>query len=566
MHKFFKSEDGYVAVLGVISLIAFVGMGLLIIDVSRGNNAHSDLQAAADSLALAGARELDGTPAFDGDIGAIARAKNAMAELTNSVSLLEPGGDGLFIELEYQEGSTAQFRVEFLSAIPGSTADTDVYPLPSGDGETDSDKDPITEAWLTTYSTTDDTQARYVYVRAEPVGTPLLTFFINPATGGRETVPVAAEAVATFDLGVCKVPPVYICNPENEILPDGSNSDPAGTLFLEAWEKGEYHGKSFELLLTQNPAGPGNFGLLSVDGKGLNSLRDFIADSRPPICFDQTPGDDTDNDTKPGVNAAVRQGFNVMFDEYQAVQPKEPFWPAPNVRRTDRPTGSIGFTANTGTPIEKNGGIIGTGEWDLDTYWRTNFPQYSDPDPTYDPDIDDGKTEAEEETEKRLEEYESLLKPSSYADMNRWLDSPIYPIFTDFDPDTQAFLDLQPSRHDVYLYELEVFSVTHSDDGSVTISLADEGAVPDTDARPDLNHTPDGTLNSLNIDRRIITTAVANCPVDPGRGTIDTLAYTDAFVTNYMPPGNSSIKLEIQEVYRAGEVNTFQRPSTDLVR
>ena len=60
MKLFWRDESGYVLVFSLIALPALLALGLIIVDVGRGNNAHSDLQAAADAVALAGGRELDG--------------------------------------------------------------------------------------------------------------------------------------------------------------------------------------------------------------------------------------------------------------------------------------------------------------------------------------------------------------------------------------------------------------------------------------------------------------------------------------------------------------------------
>lgn len=81
MKRFVRSEDGFVYVMVLLFLPVLLGVALLVIDIGRGNNAHSDLYAAADAVALAGARELDG-----GD-DAIDRAKAAMAEISNTVSM-----------------------------------------------------------------------------------------------------------------------------------------------------------------------------------------------------------------------------------------------------------------------------------------------------------------------------------------------------------------------------------------------------------------------------------------------------------------------------------------------
>ena len=126
---FRKAEEGYILILGLILLPVFLLFALLIIDVGRGNNAHSDLQAAADAVALTGARELDGRD------DAITRAKVAMAELDNTVNMLGTGSDSS-IELTYADSAGNEFAVTFLTDIP------------------DSDNTAITTTWLSSYATT----------------------------------------------------------------------------------------------------------------------------------------------------------------------------------------------------------------------------------------------------------------------------------------------------------------------------------------------------------------------------------------------------------------------------
>ena len=77
-----KEDDGYVLVLTLLLLPIFLGASLLMVDVGRVTNAHADLQTVADATALTAARELDGSP------NAIANARLAMAEVSNSVSML----------------------------------------------------------------------------------------------------------------------------------------------------------------------------------------------------------------------------------------------------------------------------------------------------------------------------------------------------------------------------------------------------------------------------------------------------------------------------------------------
>src|ERR1700752_8470 len=70
---FWRDTDGLMAPYVAVMLPVLVGFALLALDASRRMSLQTQMQAAADSLALAGARELNKQP------GAEARAVSAMA-------------------------------------------------------------------------------------------------------------------------------------------------------------------------------------------------------------------------------------------------------------------------------------------------------------------------------------------------------------------------------------------------------------------------------------------------------------------------------------------------------
>ena len=153
MKRYFGLEDGYVLLFAILILPVFAGFGLLIIDIGRGNNAHADLQSAADAVALAGAAELDGgTDSID-------RAKEAMAIIENSVNMLQPVSEAP-LSLVYEDVDGNEFIVVFLSDIP------------------DDDTIPITNQWLIDNQTANGTEAEFIYVRAQ--SDDLISTFFNP--------------------------------------------------------------------------------------------------------------------------------------------------------------------------------------------------------------------------------------------------------------------------------------------------------------------------------------------------------------------------------------------------
>ncbi|MDX5412363.1 MAG: pilus assembly protein TadG-related protein, partial [Rhodobacterales bacterium] len=216
--RFLKSDSGYALVLTLLFMPVFIGMSLLVIDISRGNNAHSDLQAAADALALAGARELDG------GVDSIDRAIDAMSNVSNTVSFLGRTDEAAATALTFSDADRGSFTVVFLSDLP---ADDDT---------------PLTQAFMTANAVTNEEgaeqgDARFVYVRAQSRDlSPFFGLFFEGVTQVTD-VPVAAEAVATYRSAACNVTPLFICNPF-----EGGNLD-LGTAF----EQGDLHGRLIRL-------------------------------------------------------------------------------------------------------------------------------------------------------------------------------------------------------------------------------------------------------------------------------------------------------------------------------
>ena len=376
--RFFKSDSGYALVLTLLFMPVFIGMSLLVIDISRGNNAHSDLQAAADALALAGARELDG------GVDSIDRALDAMSNVSNTVSFLGRTDEAAATALTFEiDGLDSPFTVVFLSDLP------------------ENDDTPLTQAYLDANAVTneedsDQGTARFVYVRAQSRDlSPFFGLFfegVNTVTD----VPVAAQAVATFRSAACDVTPLFICNPfEGEIGEDS---------LQVAFSEGRLHGRLIRLLPRGNgTAFPGNFGLLSsAEGSGVNVLRDIFATGGNRTCYESGLVE-----TQPGRPSAIRTGINVRFDIYQGPMNSNDnniaYAPAANVRKgyvlnngnnwcnaepSPDPTWARGFPDNgdPGLPprmevIPGSGATIGYGDWDLDGYWDVNHPTRLPPPP-----------------------------------------------------------------------------------------------------------------------------------------------------------------------------------------
>jgi hypothetical protein len=211
----------YVAVM----LPVLVGFALLALDGSRRMSLQTQMQAAADSLALAGARELNK------QAGAESRAISAMANAhaaTKSSNTLF--GVGSSPALDY----TFAFYTSLSAAsegIGGSVA--------SGDSD-----------------------AKYVAVKITPrTWSTILpaAFLANISTNA---FAIGADAVAGFaGTSVCSVAPVFVCNPYEESA--GSMTDAQATEALySAFDDPTILRR--QLKLNRNSVGPGHFGWLNT--------------------------------------------------------------------------------------------------------------------------------------------------------------------------------------------------------------------------------------------------------------------------------------------------------------
>lgn len=341
MRNFLRSERGYVLILTLIFMPVFIGIGLLVIDIGRGNNAQQDHQAAADALALAGARELNG------QADSIDRAKAAMAAISNSVSFLSVNPSNSTQTLTYTPGATAPFNVIFLKALP--TVEVGDPP-----GTVDDDK-PITLAFAQDNVADNGTEARFVYVFSRSDS--LRSFFFNPFTRTTEDFPVGAVAVATLSRSTCDLAPIFMCNP---FVASGGTS--AKDKLLNAFSSGSLHGRMVKLDLnpSNSQAGPGNVGFLRVSGNGANALSEALAGKPYPECVTLNPT----VETQPGAVTGALDGFNTRFDIYPNGNPNGDlgvnglYPPALNVRKGwTKANGTSGCVTNpanfnsTATPV-----------------------------------------------------------------------------------------------------------------------------------------------------------------------------------------------------------------------
>jgi hypothetical protein len=516
MRNFGRSEDGYALVLTLMFMPVFIGLSLMIIDLGRGNNAHSDLYAAADALALAGAAELDGGS------DAIPRAKNAMENLTNTVSFLGLGDGEEFVSLVYdQDDASNEFNVIFLTSIPAN------------------DETPIDQAWIDANGTNSSLAARFVYVAAR--SSDLEPIFPVPVSFTRENVPIQATAVAGRNAAACKITPVFICNPfEGDVT----------TNLQTGFEDGKLHGRLIQLHPSSNAdrAGPGNFGFLDI-GAGANTLKNYMSGFGADVCLDA----DGNVDTEPGAKSSIRKAMNVRFDIFDSNYKPTDYITGVNVRKgyswtgdacngalvsgydfhTADTDGSIyagsGYTgfpnnlvmAPPGTPYSAPGAAFGVGDWPIDAYMTKNH----------------GMTLAAWNAANPTNEIVSRF------------------------PAAQSPGSALPSRYEVYRYEIANNIIAGSGTGA-------------EDGNPLCNA---GTANAPapvdNPDRRLIQAAVVDCEAAGIQGKtadIPIVAYASIFLVRPWEEGSGqTIDVEIVDITGQGglgTLETFIRVESVLVR
>ncbi|WP_183927778.1 TadE/TadG family type IV pilus assembly protein [Rhizobium mongolense] len=348
IRRFWNDHHGYVIALTLVAMPLLLGFSLLVIDVGRGNNLHTDLQNAVDALALAGARELDGSS------DSITRAEAAMSNLVKNQARFSNGGPVL-IEADEVEWY-------FLTKIPAS------------------DDTRIDAAWIDNYKTNDGADAIYVMVASHE--RPMTTLFPLPVGLTKDTVDFRASAVATYEVAACDVTPIFICNPYEA---EGEGA------FQERFANGDLYARAITMNMLNGSnaaAGPGNFGFLAVSGSGANVLRDALATNSPGACYSRR-----NLITEPGQQTGpVEQGINVRFDIYagsmNSYRNQLDFRPAANVRKAaqkpdkcdqykletdstealELPSGAVSQTLPGGTLHIQN--------WqaDLQDYWKVNHP------------------------------------------------------------------------------------------------------------------------------------------------------------------------------------------------
>lgn len=297
-HRFWRDEDGIVLPYVTIMLIAIIGLSGLALDASRFRSLKTQMQAGADALALAGARELDGSS------GAIGRACNAINNMISNT----PEGMG-------EQSKIAAATITFYSSLYADTVPTTGAASEMGNVVYTAAGD------CSDAKTAASMASKYVGVTVSPATLdPILVNF---------PMSTNAMAVAGYDFAVCNMPPVFICNPYEKT---GDTNETASNRWSTQVSIPANQRQMMKLTVNGGSGyGPGHFGFLMPPDNcnGASCLRDWIATYKPKACYRKK-----NVDLNTGQMQSVFDAFNVRFDMYSgSLKASTNYAPAVNVRK-----------------------------------------------------------------------------------------------------------------------------------------------------------------------------------------------------------------------------------------
>ncbi|OWV99931.1 TadE/TadG family type IV pilus assembly protein [Rhizobium sp. R693] len=529
IRRFWNDHRGYVIALTLIAMPMLLGFSLLVIDVGRSSNLHTDLQNAVDAMALAGARELDGRD------DAIARAQAAIEKIANTAAFKD-GGIGMslgsHITVAYHAGndSGSTVNVVFLKDIPAN----DDTPIPSS------------------METTQSSEASYAWVTSKPQA--MQTIFPIPVGFNRDTVNISADAVAVYHASACDVTPIYICNP---FEPPGNTNETAAETAAEAlhtnFAAGNLYGRQIELHSTSvsNP-GPGNFGFLRTPlGSGASVLAEALATGNPGTCYTQDS-----LDTETGAKAGpVEDGVNTRFGYYSSsfnkVRNDYHYRPAQDVRSAQKTTGNGNKSCDTYDP-EMVGNIVGDQSKALPLGYGAAMTSLAG-----------GKISSGNNWQYAT--YWNVAQGTTAP-----LASTILSNYSSY-PAQAAGTPSQPSAYDVYRYELSNPTlISHASANGETGTPATGGQCY---GGPDLSNYTAAEYG----DRREIFSAIVNCGYEASVGHLNghkatrAVAFARMFLTKPAIKDSAERYLSLEMIDITGKggrgtLDEFLREEAELVR
>ncbi len=173
--------------VGILALVAIAGVGF---DYGRLAGLDTELQNAADQAALAGATQLDG------EAGACVRALSMPRRISSPTTR----------RIETDAGGPA---ITFVAAAATTTDCAGCYHAANGSFikfYADKDKTPATG----------DDDANFIEVK---VDARTVRYALTPLVGAISSGLQIAGAMAGLGTSICKVPPVFICNPDPRPMP-----------------------------------------------------------------------------------------------------------------------------------------------------------------------------------------------------------------------------------------------------------------------------------------------------------------------------------------------------------
>jgi len=259
LYELIADECGAVAATYALALIGLIAVAGVAFDYARLATMDSELQNAADQAALAAATQLDGTS------NAITNATSAASNLVSNTTLLANDGSGPTVTID---------TLTFYSAYS------------DGSGTV----------------TTDPTEAHYVNVK---VGSRKAFYAFTPIVGLLSSRDIAAHATAGLGSAICKVPPVFMCNPDEPANPTGETAFDVTSLV----------GHGIRLIANDGGSSyaPGQFGYLEASsGAGASNLAKALG--LVNTLDDCSPADGVT--TEPGVTVSVLDYLNTRLDVY----------------------------------------------------------------------------------------------------------------------------------------------------------------------------------------------------------------------------------------------------------
>ncbi len=315
---------GAVAIYFGVTMAVLIGVGAFTVDLGRVFSVGSELQSAAEALALAGAAELDG------ETDAIDRANLAVfGSLTGDDPIIVNG------KTFAGAGDVPASSVRFLHSLPPDDVPIDA-----------------------SFETTDPLVARFIEVTVTPAT--IRNLFI-PVVGGPLTIAHSAVAVAGFTQVICQFPPLMICNPSE--TPTNSNFTPikGRQILLKAVGQGTQWG-------------PGDFGLLETPegGSGTRDLREELASAYSSGCYV------TEVNIRPGEAVSISVGMNVRFDLYAPPFKSPAYKNDPEYRPAKNVTKGLVRDPNNACvymePADAVDNVVAGGTMDDGTMWAMSDP------------------------------------------------------------------------------------------------------------------------------------------------------------------------------------------------